>query len=224
MYRLLSWLSPSFPVGAFSYSHGLEYAVEAGLVTNVDELEEWLEAILRYGTGRVDSMHFRAAYQATEDDLPNVIELSSAMIGTNELSKEGHSQGRAFIRTVELAWGCGLPGEWLTTADRTESSITYPVAVALTCRRQSIPIRCALTAYLQAFVSNLVSAAVRLIPIGQTGGQAVVSHMAAVVGEVVDEVLQFCTGGLAGDLGSSTPMLDWVSMQHENQYTRLFRS
>ncbi|MCH9040247.1 MAG: urease accessory protein UreF, partial [Chloroflexi bacterium] len=57
LYRLLSWLSPSFPVGAFSYSHGLEYAVEAGLVTNVDELEEWLEAILRYGPGRGDSMH-----------------------------------------------------------------------------------------------------------------------------------------------------------------------
>lgn len=220
LYRLLSWISPSFPVGAYTYSHGLEYAAEAGLVSNETDLQEWLEGVLRYGTGRVDGMLFYAAYQATEEDLPDVIEFASAMRGTRELATESHSQGRAFLKTIESAWGCSLPGQWLAAADQTEATTPYAVAVALTCRSQAIPVEVGLTAYLQAFASNVVSAAVRLVPVGQTSGQTVLAHMANVVGEVVDDVLR----SPLSDIGSSTPMLDWVSIQHENQYTRLFRS
>ena len=224
LYKLLSWLSPSFPVGAYTYSHGLEYAAEAGLVSNETELLGWLEVVLRHGTGRVDAMLFRAAYEAPEDELPDVIELASAMKGTRELSNESHSQGRAFLRTVESAWGCSGPGHWLAAANQTESTIPYSVAVALACRSQLISVEDSLMAYLHSFAYNVVSAAVRLIPIGQTSGQTVLAHMADVVAEVVYDVLRLPLNELVSDLGSSTPMLDWVSMQHENQHTRLFRS
>lgn len=220
VYRLLSWLSPSFPIGAYTYSHGLEYAVEAGLVSNETELLKWLKALLRHGTGRVDGMLFRAAYEANDADLPELIELAAAMRGTSEMSNESHSQGRAFLRTMESGWGCSLPANWLVRTNNTDYAVPYSIAVALVCRSQHIDMENTLTAYLQAFASNIVSAALRLLPIGQTSGQAILANMVAVIGEVVDEVMR----SPFSDLGSSTPMLDWVSMQHENQYTRLFRS
>jgi urease accessory protein len=216
LYRLISWLSPSFPVGAYTFSHGLEYAADAGLVSSSTELQDWIETVLRYGTGRVDAMLIRAAYDASEEELQDIIELASAMKGTSELSKESRSQGQAFAKTVASAWHCDLSG--LIQGEGIEAP--YSVAVALACKGSNIPVASVLTAYLHAFVSNLVSAAMRLIPIGQTDGQKIIAGMADVVAEVVDDAMR----SPMTDIGSSTPMVDWASMQHESQHTRLFRS
>ena len=216
LYRLISWLSPSFPIGAYMFSHGLEYAAEAGLVSNRTELQDWIETVLRFGTGRVDAMLIRAAYEATEEELQDIIELASAMKGTSELSKESLSQGQAFKRTVESAWHCDLSG--IRQGESLQGP--YSVSVALACKGSNIPLTDVLTAYLHAFASNLVSAAMRLIPIGQTDGQMTVASMANVVADVVDDAIR----SPLTDIGSSTSMVDWTSMQHESQHTRLFRS
>lgn len=210
----MSWLSPAFPVGAYSYSHGLEYAIEMGLVSDRATLEDWIAGILRHGTGRVDAMLFKAAYECAYGDLNTVAELAFAMRGTSELAQESHSQGRAFLRAVDAAWGTGLPESESTTA------VSYVVSVATTCKTHCIPLDMAMIAYLQAFASNLVSAGVRLIPIGQTDGQITIANLEGVISEVVEAAMQ----SSLDDLGSSTPMVDWASMKHENQYTRLFRS
>lgn len=216
LYKLISWLSPSFPVGAYTFSHGLEYAAEAGLVSSPAELQDWIEAVLRFGTGRVDAMLIRAAYEASEEELQDIIELAFAMKGTSELSKESCSQGQAFAKTVASAWLCDLSG--LVQGESLQAP--YSVSVAVACKGSNIPLTDVLTAYLHAFASNLVSAAMRLVPLGQTDGQIIVAAMANVVAEVVDDAMR----SPLTDIGSSTPMVDWTSMQHESQHTRLFRS
>ena len=209
-------MSPSFPVGAYTFSHGLEYAAEAGLVSSPAELQDWIEAVLRFGTGRVDAMLIRAAYEASEEELQDIIELAFAMKGTSELSKESCSQGQAFAKTVASAWLCDLSG--LVQGESLQAP--YSVSVAVACKGSNIPLTDVLTAYLYAFASNLVSAAMRLVPLGQTDGQIIVAAMANVVAEVVDDAMR----SPLTDIGSSTPMVDWTSMQHESQHTRLFRS
>lgn len=209
-------MSPSFPVGAYTFSHGLEYAAEAGLVSSPAELQDWIEAVLRFGTGRVDAMLIRAAYEASEEELQDIIELAFAMKGTSELSKGSCSQGQAFAKTVASAWLCDLSG--LGQGESLQAP--YSVSVAVACKGSNTPLTDVLTAYLHAFASNLVSAAMRLVPLGQTDGQIIVAAMANVVAEVVDDAMR----SPLTDIGSSTPMVDWTSMQHESQHTRLFRS
>ncbi len=215
LFRLLSWLSPSFPVGSYTYSHGLEFAVEARLVHDRTTLEEWVEGILRFGTGRMDALIFSTAYGAALWRLKDLAELATALRGTREFSQESLQQGRAFATVLEASWP--------VSADYTNSMpapLPYPMAVALACRQHEIPLPCALAAYLHAFASNLVSAGIRLIPIGHTDGQIALARMETPVDEVVTEALRTPEE----DWGVATPILDWASMQHESQHTRLFRS
>ncbi len=220
LFRLLSWLSPSFPVGSYTYSHGLEFAVETGLVHDRGTLEEWVEGTLRFGTGRMDAVIFVSAYRATPGDLADLGELATALKGTREFSQESLRQGRAFVSALEAsrpaAAGKGPDPVPIPKA----SSWPYPLVVALACRQHDIPLTCALAAYLHSFGANLVSAGIRLVPLGHTDGQIVLARLETPVGEVVAEALQ----AREEDWGTATPMLDWVSMRHESQRTRLFRS
>ena len=213
LYRLMSWLSPSFPIGGYTYSHGLEYAVDAVLVHDGASLEHWVEEILRHGTGRVDAIMFAAGYRARVCELAELVQLASAMRGTSELGRESMQQGRAFVAALEKSWTADLSA-YATT------QLPYSIAVAFTCRANCIPLDMGLAAYLHAYVSGIVSAGVRLIPVGQSEGQRILANLGNAVEEVVEEALHTPMS----DIGTPTPMLDWVSMQHENQHTRLFRS
>lgn len=108
LYRVLSWLSPSFPVGGYSYSHGIETAVELGLVTDAQNLADWIDTILRYGAGRIDAGLFRFAWEAVIDEdeeaFARIAERADALMGTSELALESRNQGLAFISTVRAAW------------------------------------------------------------------------------------------------------------------------
>ncbi len=218
--RLHGWLSPSFPVGAFSYSHGLEFAVEDGLVRDAGTLADWLSAILRYGNGRNEAIFFVAAWRADGADRMAVAELAAAYRGTSELGLESTAQGQAFLKTVRAAW----PHRALDDrADRLSAAgivPVMPVAVAVVASMHGIDLRASLTLYLQAFAANLVSAAVRLIPLGQTDGQRVCARLEPVLIDAVDAAL----AADPDDIGTATPVVDWTSMQHETQHTRLFRS
>jgi len=220
--RLMAWLSPSFPVGAYTYSHGLEYAIEAGLVTDEPGLANQVKTIIEQGSGRVDADLFRLAWQAAIDndqaELARIVELGQALRGTSEMALESSSQGAAFLTALRGAWQEDGATDHLANFD--VKNISYAVAVAVAAAEAGIALKPALSAYLHAVAANLISAGVRLIPLGQTAGQRVLAALEPVI-------LEASAAALVRDpqdIGSATPMVDWASMKHETQYTRLFRS
>jgi urease accessory protein len=221
--KLLAWLSPSFPVGGFSYSHGLEWAIEDGTVKTPADLEAWLADILRHGAGWSDAVLFAHAHRAASADdhagLAAVNELAVALQPSKERHLEATAQGRAFLSTVAATW----PNERLAAAASifpAGDAVTYPVAVALACGVHDIPLGPALNACLGGFLANLVSAAVRAVPLGQTDGQRVI----AALSPLVEATARSASAATLDDLGGAAWRADIASMKHETQYTRLFRS
>jgi len=231
MLRLLSWLSPSFPVGSYSYSHGLEAAVEHGLVNDRDSAEAWVHDILVQGSGRQDAWLFARAYCATADgDLPRLSalsELGEALRPTAELALESRAQGEAFLMVVRRAWPEHALDAYVSLLQTSGRRAIYPIVVAVACAAHGVPVTGALAAYLHAFAANLVSAAVRLVPLGQTDGQRIMAALEPGLVAVASGAL--CSSrdrAEAGEdwPGTATPLVEWTSMAHETQYTRLFRS
>jgi urease accessory protein len=221
LYRLLAWLSPSFPVGAFSYSSGIEWAVEAGDIKDAISLQAWIAAVIANGGGFCDAVFFvhahRAALECDDERLVEVCELAAAFAPSKERHLETTAQGRAFIDTVRAAWPCAaldrLPALW-------DGPVAYPVAVALASAGHGIAVEPALLGYLYAIGANLVSAGVRLVPLGQTDGQRVLASLEAVVADTAK-----CAAATQLDeVGGASFRADLASMRHETQYTRLFRS
>ena len=223
MYRLLTWGSPSYPTGAFSYSHGLEWAVEAGTVTDLDSLQDYIEAVLRRGGGWIDAVLFVhvwrvASLHGVSAELDELLELASALRGSAETALESRQQGSAFLRVTRRAWPHALLDELDTRLE--DNPLAHCAAVAIACAAHGIAPEQALHAYLHAFAANLVSAGARLIPLGQTDAQIGIARLAALITAVRDRALQTDLR----DLGTAAPMLELSSLWHETQYTRLFRS
>jgi urease accessory protein len=220
LYRLMTFLSPAFPVGAFSYSSGIEWAVEAGDITDAPTLRDWLAAMLVDGSGFCDAVFVAQAHCAMDAGdmgaLREIAELAAAFVPSRERQLETTTQGRAFIEIARSAWNCdGIDG-----AVAQCESIVYPVAVGLVSAAHGIPLPSALHAFLHALVSNWISAGSRLIPLGQTDSQRV---LAALEGAVAATASRAQSAAL-DDLGSATFRADLASLRHETQYTRLFRS
>jgi len=221
LYRLLAWLSPAYPVGAYTYSHGLETAVEEGAVGGRDDVVAYVTAALRDGAGRVDGALLAAAHRAMAKGrvpaLDDAAELGAAWRGTAETALEAEAQGTAFLSVTLAAW----PEPRLAAfAARHPRRIVHAVAFGAAAAAHGVALRDAAFGYLSAFAANLVSAGVRLVPLGQTDGQKATAALLPVVAAAAE-------AALAADLdtlGTSSPALDLVSMRHETQYTRLFRS
>ena len=221
LYRLMTWLSPSFPVGAFSYSSGIEWAVEAGDIADAASLRGWLAAMLTDGSGFCDGVLLAHAHRAAcaRDDagLREIAELAAAFVPSRERQLETTTQGRAFIEIARAAWnGDGLD-ERVAACD---GAMVYPVAVGIVSAAHSIPLEPALHAFFHAVVSNWISAGARLVPLGQTDSQRV---LAALEPAVIATAKRAREASL-DDLGSATFRADLASLRHETQYTRLFRS
>ncbi len=221
--KLLAWLSPAFPVGGYSYSHGLEWAIEDGSVRDGATLAAWLTDILRHGAGHNDAILFRQAWYAADTGdtgrLRAIAELGAAFQPSRERHLESTAQGRAFLAAVQAAYGSDrLAG--LAAGIPADEALPYPVAVALCAAAHDIPAAPALAAMLNSFVANVVSAGMRAIPIGQTDGLRVV----AALGAVIDDVIVAASAASIDDLGGAALRADIASMRHETQYTRLFRS
>ncbi|TQI73936.1 urease accessory protein [Bosea sp. AK1] len=212
--RLMTWLSPAFPVGSFAYSHGLERAIHDGLIRDRQSLREWLEALLRQGSAWNDAVLLAETWRQTRagDDIAEVAELAEAMAGSRERQMETTLQGNAFVDAM-AAWSGEPPAGG-------EGPIAYPVAVGSAAARHGIALADALTAYLHAFASNLVQACVRLIPLGQRDGVATL----AALEPVILRTAQRAAGSTLNDLGACTIRADILSMNHETQYSRVFRS
>jgi urease accessory protein len=222
--RLQSWLSPAFPTGSYSYSHGLEWAVEAGHVHDRETLVEWLKADLCYGSGRNEAIFFSEAWRCAVDDdrgkLFEIAELAAAFRGTSEFALESSQQAAACLATLRQVWS-DQALDWLSEI-LCERHVQPALAVVLGVRSasQGIPDSLALPAFLQNYVANLVTAGVRLIPLGQTDGQLAIAELE----EAVLHVSAQAQEATVDDLGSAAFMVDFASMAHETQYTRLFRS
>jgi urease accessory protein len=221
LYRLMTWLSPSFPVGAFSYSSGMEWAVEAGDIVDSASLRDWLGAMLADGPGFCDGVFLAHAHRAAAsgDDmaLRDIAELAAAFVPSRERQLETSAQGRAFIDISRAAWNCDGLDRVISHCDGT---IIYPVAVGLVSAAHAIPLAPALHGFLHALTSNWISAGARLVPLGQTDSQRVL----AMLEPTVTATAQRALAATLDDLGSATFRADLASMRHETQYTRLFRS
>ena len=217
---LLIWLSPAFPVGAFAFSHGLEAAVEAGDITNAATLQAWLEDLVRYGSLRADALLAACAWRAAmAGDMAGVIEINDltlALAPSKERHLETTGQGNAFVTAVQASWPSDLMGELAQGVE----PVAYPIAVAVAAAAHDVPLPALLDAYLVAFAGNLVSAAVRLGPVGQTDGQKIIARLVP----ALREAAQMAASGTLDDLGSAALRSDIAAMRHETQYSRLFRS
>ncbi len=218
---LLAWLSPAFPVGGYAYSHALEQSVEDGDVKDEASLEIWLRDAMALGFGRNDAILLQAAHRAaTASDLATLAEINElalAFAPTKELHLETSQQGRSFLDTVLAAWS----NERMTEIARAlDGPVAYPVAVGAASAAHGVPASEAAAAFLVAIAQALVSAGVRLAPIGQTAGARIVARLAPLARSIAEETAALTVN----DLANATFRLDLGSARHETQYTRLFRS
>lgn len=211
--RLLTWLSPAFPTGAFAYSHGIEWAVETGDVANAETLLAWLEDVVAHGSGRSDAILLRHAHRAASDTdaLIALAELAVAIVPARERRLETEAQGAAFILAAAPWWP--QPLACLT-------ALPYPVAVGALAGAHGMEEDHVALGLLQAFAGNLISAAVRLVPLGQSAGLAVLAALEPTLLSVAEET----RAASLDDLGGAAFRSDIAAMRHETQYTRLFRS
>lgn len=206
---LVQWLSAGFPVGAFSYSHGLERAVHDGDVRCAESFGEWLNDVLTLGTGRNDAILLSQAHNAQDGDRLRALDtLGRALSPSRERLMETDLQGAAFCKTVSAIWGQAL------------DDLVYPVAVGAAARAQGIDRAISVSHYLHAFAANLTSAAIRLVPLGQTEGHAVLNQTHSLCLQIARDSADLTTD----DLGGCCFAADIASMTHETQYSRLFRS
>jgi urease accessory protein len=221
LYRLMAWLSPAYPTGAFSYSSGIEWAVEAGDISDAATLARWIVAMLAEGSGFCDAVLLAHAYRAAAggDDtaLRAVSELAAVFVSSKERQLETTAQGRAFLETTRAAWPTPALDRLVAVWD---GAVALPIAVGVAGAGHDIALAPTLCAFLHAFAANLVSSGVRLVPLGQTDGQRVLATLEPVVKATAERALV----AALDDIGGATFRADIASMRHETQYTRLFRS
>lgn len=203
---LAQWLSPSFPIGAFSYSHGLEMAVQDGTIHDAASLQAWLSDIITHGAGRTDAILLNAGFAGKGMD--EVDALARALAPSSERLTEMTQQGAAFVRVVNDVWGHDLP------------DLTLPVAFGAACAAQGLPVEQGAQLFLHAFASALVSAAIRAVPLGQTDGQRVITALAPLCHDTVTLALT----QTIDDIGSACFLADIASMRHETLYSRMFQT
>jgi len=211
-------------MGAYSYSHGLEAAIESSQIRNRHTLVDWTDADLRYGSARNDAMFFVEAWRCAagrdHTRLLEIAELSAAFRGTAEFALEASQQGTSCLTTLRAVWP-DPELDWLSAAVRLRRiQLTVPVVIAVRSAAQGVPVEVGVCAFLHGFMSNLVTAGVRLIPLGQTDGQRAIAELEDAVLDASEHAM---TAGI-DELGSASVMVDLASMAHETQYTRLFRS
>lgn len=202
---LAQWLSPAYPVGSFAFSHGLETAISAGIVSDSATLQAWLTDLLTDGSGRADAVWLRRAYDAAADDIAALDQDARAYAASAERLREGLRQGAAFVQVTNAVWGLDLP------------PLLLPLAVGRAARLQGMDAQMTAALYLHSFASNLVSAAVRLVPLGQTEGQAVLAALTPLCEQVAADAD-------GADIWSNAFLSDIAAMRHETQEPRLFQS
>lgn len=205
---LAQWLSPAFPIGAYAYSHGLEGAVDCGWVTDGDSLERWLIDVLELGSGQADARLLAAAYHAEhEEQIREIDAIARALCASKERLLETVAQGAAFGKAVAV-WGIEI------------EDLSYSVGLGHAAARQELPLNLTQKLYLQAFVSNLLAAGQRLLPVGQQEALNIQNRLSARCAAVAEKTRD----GDLDKLSATALMTDVAAMRHETQYSRIFRT
>jgi urease accessory protein len=204
---LLNWMSPAFPIGAYAYSHGLEWAIEHGDVKSAADVETWITDVINHGSGWNDAVIFANIGKREADEL-------------NELALALCSSQERYLETTQLGAAFQIAARVFVALDNIEGDIAYPVAAALSCRAIKIDSHHALLAFLQGFSNSLISVAVRLVPIGQMAGLEIIRNLMPVISATAIRAGQ----ATLDDLGSNTLLADIASMKHETQQSRIFRT
>ncbi|AUQ55991.1 urease accessory protein UreF [Phaeobacter inhibens] len=211
---LAQWFSPGYPVGAFSYSHGLEWAMTADAVSTAAELKDWIATVLRDGSGWSDALFLTAAYHAPNTDAVTQIDAQCrAYAPSLERLRETDLQGAAFCQITRSVW-------LKTDQNGIPAKLTYPVAVGFAAICCSMPLQATIALYLQAFAANLVAAGQRLAPIGQSEAQACLHALAPLCQDIAEQTNE----GDLGQLSSTSFLVDIAAMKHETQHSRIFRT
>lgn len=216
---LLQLVSPTLPVGAYSYSEGLETLVDRGQLSTAAELEHWLTQALQFGAIRLEAAiagrAFRCFQSADWAGLSNWNDWLSAFRETEEMRQQSWQMGRSLSRLLSE-----LAPELTPALESCGESCNFAVAFAIAAAHWQIDCETAILGYLQTWSSNLINAGVRLIPLGQTAGQKLLLSLAPTLNEAAttafnlpDDSLNACTWGLT-----------LASMNHETLYSRIFRS
>ncbi len=201
--RLVQWLSPAFPIGAFAYSQGLETAIADGDVHDAATLHDWIAAILTFGSARTDAILL--AHARTGADLTG---LALALASSAERLTEMMEQGRAFGQTIAAITGTPQP------------VLPYALAVAHATRALNVPTETVLTHWLQGVAAQLVSVGVRFVPIGQTDGQRILAALAPCITRLARD----CAIAPLTDIGTATVAADLAAMRHETLPVRIYRT
>jgi len=202
---LLNWMSPAFPIGAYAYSHGLEWAIEDGQVQTPADVAGWITDVITRGSGWNDAVLFVQEFQNQ-----NVNELALALCSSRERHLETTQLGSAFITAAGI----------FSPREKHEGEIAYPIAAARSCRAMQLDVHHALLAFLQGFSNALISVAVRLVPIGQTAGLGIMRDLMPVIATTAKRA----EASTLDDLGSCALLSDIAAMKHETQHSRIFRT
>ena len=202
---LQNWFSPVFPIGAFSYSHGLEMAIQDGRIMDQDSLYDWISSLLSHGTGRNDAIMIKSAYEG----LPELNDLCLALSASKERYQETTELGHAFCRVFNASHDGNLP-----------EGLAYPVAVGMASKTLGLNVKLTIQSYLQAFASNLISVGIRTIPIGQQSGQDCLLRLYP----VIEDVATASIGATLDVIGGAVFHSDLMAMKHENITPRIYRS
>ena len=203
---VMQWLSPAFPIGGFAYSHGLEWAINEGYVSNREELQKWISDLLEYGSLKNDAILIKLVLKGS--DPKEINELALALCPASERLSETQLQGGAFCKIMREVWSLEI------------DELTLPIALALAAKNESIDQNLVVPAYLHSFCSNLISVAMRLIPIGQTDGQKTLRELSPLISDSVRAVAK----SDKDDLGSACFLSDVSAMQHEYLQPRVFKT
>lgn len=212
--RLMTWLSPAFPVGGFAYSGGLEAAVREGHVGDAIDLREWLQSAIDHGQFHNDAVLLAEAWNAHGDvaRLSEVVDLARALAGSAERYLEITAQGDAFIEAAR-PWSPGI-------SKILDQETPYAVTVGAVAAANQVGLYDTLTAWLHALTSQLVSAAIRLSVLGQREAMALLAGLEPVILAAAGRARK----STLDDLGSATVIADIMSARHEQLHSRLFRS
>lgn len=204
---LIQWLSPAFPTGGFAYSHGLEWAIDAGEVRDVASLTDWLTTILRFGAGWQDAVLLCHAL-APDADHDTLTDLCVALQPSSERLQETLDQGTALAQAVSAL------------RDTPRKPRPLPIALGEAARSLALPPEEIAAHYLHAFASNLVSGAVRFVPLGQNAGQQALQSLHPIIADVAT----CATSASLDDLGTAALWADMAAMRHETMTVRIFRT
>ena len=210
--QILSALfSPSFPIGAFSYSHGLEAAIAASLVVDTETAEKWIKTCLMSGSGRNDAIIFAHAWRAEPDKREKLNELAFALCASAERDQETRELGASFRDIAARVYQVSVTNE---------QSVAYPVMAGIATRQLHCELLLSLVFFLQSFVNNLISVSVRAVPLGQSEGQRILYRLIPWIEQLANETIYTSLD----QIGGHAFLADHMAIKHETMETRIYRT